>query len=655
MMKRCLFCFKEHEETEVICPFCGHETIEEAVEPVHLAPGTLLADRYIIGLSVGSGGFGIIYKAWDTKLETVVAVKEFFATRLVTRAAKTKEVIVNKKSQKEFEYRKARFLAEARNMAKFGSHKSIPNVFEFFEDNNTAYIVMELLSGVALNEYMRSNKGKIDTDFAIMITNEIGKALQSMHANGIIHRDVAPDNIFINSDKELTIKLLDLGAAKLTDAVEDVVDIILKPGYSPIEQYDNTMSIGPWTDVYALGASLYVMLTGIKPDESTNRKIDDTLVPPHEIDSSIPENLSNAVMKAMALEKHMRFKNVQDFLKAVNGEKKVTTLEKEKKRRKRNRYAGVIAACLTVVLVAVNVWNLYNVKKQEETLNPATISIWYSVSEDSTEQSAMDKVIADFRETYPDITIEARAIAESEYAAEIETAAANNALPTLFESSGISDEILQKAKSVSKVLKSEQAKDCLFLSQYKKYYSDTKRLPLGIEVPMACVITNGATAITYSESYFESLGSFGQNTAIAIRDQYKTWLEQAYPSTYTDEDAFFNSEGNTCAVLLTSTMDLENVKEGILQYQKSFVFPNHDQIQCRFVYEWSIGNGNGDQVRAAERMLMWMLGHAYQNVLMINNCNEGQIPLNKESFMEKVSQQQLVPMKEVYKKFVFTR
>ena len=98
-MKRCYFCFREHEENEAVCPFCGHEGVSEALEPVHLVPGTVLADRYIIGFSVGAGGFGIIYKAWDIKLETFVAVKEFFATRLVTRAAKTMEVIINKKAQ----------------------------------------------------------------------------------------------------------------------------------------------------------------------------------------------------------------------------------------------------------------------------------------------------------------------------------------------------------------------------------------------------------------------------------------------------------------------------------------------------------------------------------------------------------------------------
>ena len=223
-----------------------------------------------------------------------------------------------------------RFLAEARNMAKFGAHRSIPNVFEFFEENGTAYIVMEFLSGMALNNYMTQAGGRIDIDFAVMIAGEVANALKSLHEQHIIHRDVAPDNIFICEGKDLKIKLMDLGAAKLADTSDDVIDIILKPGYSPAEQYDNTNNIGPWTDIYALGATLYMMVTGIKPDEATNRKINDQVVPPIAVNPLVSENLNNTIMRAMAVEPHLRFQTVDDFLAALNGEKKVISLEEER-------------------------------------------------------------------------------------------------------------------------------------------------------------------------------------------------------------------------------------------------------------------------------------------------------------------------------------
>lgn len=344
-MQLCYSCFKKYEDEYDVCPHCGCVNTGEPAEPVHLYPGTVLAERYILGYAIGSGGFGIVYKAFDTTLDRVVAVKEFYVGRLITRAAGTKNVILPAKEigKAEFNYRKARFLAEARNMAKFSSHKSIVNVFEYFEENNTAYIVMEMLDGISLSDYLKINGGKLDIDEAVTVTARVGEALDSLHKEKIIHCDIAPDNIFICPGE--VIKVLDLGAARLADAEEKVVDIVLKPGYSPPEQYEQTKNLGPWTDIYALGATLYIMLTGVKPDESTNRKINDELASPHELDEAIPENLSNTVMKAMAVERHMRFKSVPEFLKAVNGEKKVVTLKKKYILEREGAFRALLPLC----------------------------------------------------------------------------------------------------------------------------------------------------------------------------------------------------------------------------------------------------------------------------------------------------------------------
>ena len=308
-MKRCFSCFKLFDDEYTVCPHCGQIEITEPEQPIYLYPGTVLADRYIIGHSLGAGGFGIVYNAWDSKLETVVAIKEFFVTRFMTRASGENDVIVTKKAHNEYEYRKARFLAEARNMAKFGSHKSIPNVFEFFEENETAYIVMELLHGISLKDYILENDGKVDVAFATMVATEVGNALKSLHKENIIHRDVAPDNIFICTKNEIRVKLMDLGAAKLADNTDDVIDIVLKPGYAPPEQYEKNENISPSMDMYALGATLYVMLTGKKPDESTNRK---NRIEMNEEDSVVPESVAEAEqLKLEAVkEKLLRHHNV---------------------------------------------------------------------------------------------------------------------------------------------------------------------------------------------------------------------------------------------------------------------------------------------------------------------------------------------------------
>lgn len=649
----CYSCFNKYGDEFDVCPYCGTIKHNDPSEPVYLKPGTILSNRYLIGYDVNAGGFGIVYRAWDTKLETIVAIKEFFANRLMTRAAGETEVIVNKKAYQEFEYRKKRFLAEARTMAKFGKHRNIPNVFESFEENGTAYIVMELLSGQALNEYLQENGNVVDHDFAVHIATEVGKALISMHEMGIVHRDVAPDNIFICEDAR--VLLLDLGAAKLADDTDTVIDIILKPGYSPVEQYDNTASIGNWTDIYALGATLYVMLTGIKPEESTNRKIFDTLTPPHDIDPEIPENLSNAILKAMAIDRHMRFKTVQDFLKAINGEKKIIPLKKEKRRRAGKRIIGIIAAVLVVLIVSGAVIQIYSKKKAEQGLPDSTITVWFAVNDGSTESDAMSSVVSDFREKHPNVNVTLTAIPAEQYAEKLNEALETGKLPTLFESTGISDEIIQHASDVSQILESDQAKSCLFLDQYDSYYSDKKRIPLAIEVPMAYVITNGTVSVNYTDSTFSNLDDFNTDN-IALDEQHKDIVtKNFFVDSPTGKDDFMNGEENKCAVMLSSNMALNEVRETLTGYEKNYVYYAADEVFCRYDYEWSIGNGNEAEHEAAERLLSWMLGNSYQNLLMISRSSDGQIPINHECFDAKLEQKNYSAIKNIYSKYILKK
>lgn len=630
-MKTCYTCFKEFDESYDICPHCGTIATDKPAEPIHLVPGIVLQGRYLLGQAVGSGGFGIIYRAYDLKLETVIAVKEFFSPKIMTRAVGESQVIVSKKSEEEFIYRKDRFLAEARNMAKFGDHRSIPNVFEFFEENGTAYIVMELLNGIALNSMLSENDGKIDRNFAIYVINEVGQALISLHEKNIIHRDVAPDNIFICSEKELKVKLLDLGAAKLSNDDDTVVDIILKPGYSPIEQYDSSGAVGVWSDVYALGATLYVMLTGVKPDESTNRRIVDNLIPPHEIDESISENLSNAIMKAMALDRHMRFSSIKDFLKAVNGEKKVLTLSKEKKRRKNSRVIGILVVSALLICCGLFLGQKYKSMEVEAYLDDATISVWYEAEEGSNEETAMNQIVADFCSKYENIRVDISRFSPDEYAKEIETAAENNQLPLLFESTNVSDNVLSKALDVEGVINSEQGLGCLFLTdEYKEFYSLAKKIPLGFEVPVAIVITGGEVCIPYSGLVFDSLSDFAGTNVSFDSDEYE-FLSKSFEIPLENSAEF----GKESAVLITSSIKMSKYEQELMSNEWHYSYCTNSK--GRFVYEWSLGSGSDKEEMAAERLLSWMLGNAYQNALMVSWAQNGEIPLSKKCFEEYTS------------------
>ena len=637
-MIRCLSCFNEFDG-EGPCPFCGKDEVKQ-VEPMDLMPGTVLAGRYLISESVGTGGFGIIYRAFDLKFETIIAVKEYYPRRIVTRAAGTKDIIVSTKGREEYAYRKKRFLAEARNMAKLGDHKNIPNVFEYFEENNTAYIVMEFLEGMSLSEMLNAPDYKPDQDFAIFVTNEIGNALMSLHKFGILHRDVAPDNIFISSDRELKIKLLDLGAARLADDDDDVIDIVLKPGYSPIEQYiDDKKSrkgIDERADIYALGATLYHLLTGVKPEESSNRKIADEVLPPNQINPDIDSNLSNSVMKAMALEKHLRFGSVKEFLSAINGNRKVVELKTERKHRKIKQVLLIAMSLLIVAAAAVTLNFYYASKKSVEFLPDATLTIWYISDEQGYKDEAMRWMVEDFNKAYENVTIELQSFPEDEYYVALDEAAANGEMPDLFESTRASDEVLSKANNLNKVLSSEQAADCLFLDQYDSYYSDRKKLPLAIDVPMVCVITNGTTKVDYDKDTFGSLADF--NTDVISLDERADYLAHKnfdYDS-YAPMDEFMNNEANTSAVLVTSTMSVNTIRD-LTAYSKKCVYPESETIYCRFTYEWSICSSDSDEVECAERLLSWMLGENYQNMLMIGFGGIGEIPINKNAYISRIS------------------
>ena len=298
-MYRCENCFKEYDDGYDICPHCGYAKGSGKRDVYMLGIGvTLRNGRYIIGRILGNGGFGITYKAWDTVLSRYVAIKEFYPSGIVNRVPGTTQVVLYaQKRKKEYDSQRKRFWDEAVNTKSFNHDNSkfnnnIVDVLDYFEENDTAYFVMEFLDGKPLNTYLKEKGGRLSVEEASGIILKIANALITVHEKGFVHRDVSPDNIFICNDG--SVKLIDFGAARFT-VNEEKVSIILKPGYAPVEQYETVNEQGPWTDIYALGATMYHLLVGEKPDESTNRKIRDDVRPPHVVDPSISENLSNTL------------------------------------------------------------------------------------------------------------------------------------------------------------------------------------------------------------------------------------------------------------------------------------------------------------------------------------------------------------------------
>ena len=276
-----------------------------------------LNNRYTVGTVIGAGGFGITYKAWDNTLEMVVAIKEYFPQGIVLRdytRSESTSVSVYNVMDDSFMRGKERFLKEARSLAKFNSHPATAAIYDFFEENDTAYIVMEYLDGCNLKEYMEVAGAPIPLELLYAVTRTVSDVLSEVHSLGLIHRDISPDNIFMC--KNGLFKLIDFGSVKqgLSDSALSST-IIIKHGYAPIEQYSKSGKIGPWTDIYALGATIYKLATGVLVKEAVERVASDDIQDIASLNYKLPPDFCHAVMKALSLQINDRYQNVDDFKK----------------------------------------------------------------------------------------------------------------------------------------------------------------------------------------------------------------------------------------------------------------------------------------------------------------------------------------------------
>ena len=284
-----------------------------------LRKGTRLIGRYIIEGVLGQGGFGITYLGIDELHEKKVAIKEFFPQGIVTRNIEYQDTVtVTFVGEKDnYEKGKERFLKEARTMAKFSKDKGIVKALDFFEINNTAYIVMEYLEGVTLKQYLRENK-RIDAEDLVELLVPLIEALDEIHSQGLIHRDISPDNIMVLPDGR--IKLMDFGAARdYTEFGEKSLSIVLKPGYAPPEQYQTHGVQGPWTDIYALCATMYKCITGENPPDAIDRLVDDHLKKISAFGISVSPQIEKAIIKGMSVAAKDRYQNVGDFCEDLYG------------------------------------------------------------------------------------------------------------------------------------------------------------------------------------------------------------------------------------------------------------------------------------------------------------------------------------------------
>lgn len=295
-----------------------------------LRKGTRLIGRYTIEKVLGQGGFGITYLGIDELHEKKVAIKEFFPQGIVTRNIEYEDAVTVTFVGEKDNYNKGKekFLKEARIMARFSKDEGIVKAQDFFEINNTAYIVMEYLEGITLKQYLRENE-RIEPEELLELFVPLIESLDEIHSQGLIHRDISPDNIMVLLGGK--IKLMDFGAARdYTDFGEKSLSLILKPGYAPPEQYQTHGVQGPWTDIYALCATMYKCLTGENPPDAIERVMDDNLKEISEFGIPVSKQMEETIIKGMSISARNRYQNIEEFCEDLYALSEETlTLEEE--------------------------------------------------------------------------------------------------------------------------------------------------------------------------------------------------------------------------------------------------------------------------------------------------------------------------------------
>ena len=313
LRKICPNCMKQRSGTAGPCEFCGYDPSVRGQAEDTLEPGSLLAGRYLTGRVLGRGGFGITYLGMDLQLQVRVAVKELFLRSVTLRERESGQVLAAGGKESLFASCRGRFLREARVLAMLDEKdaEGIVTVRDYFEENGTAYIVMEYIEGMTLREKI-GREGRMDYREMMACIRPFCHAVIKIHSFNVVHKDISPENIMITPEGR--VRLLDFGVACGPDPDPEGVPVSYKQGFAAPEQYSRGGSIRPSTDVYAAAAVVYYCLTGHRPVPAPDRQMGQPLRPVREWGSHIPKGAERAINKAMSLRQADRFQTMEDFL-----------------------------------------------------------------------------------------------------------------------------------------------------------------------------------------------------------------------------------------------------------------------------------------------------------------------------------------------------
>ncbi|MBO7251237.1 MAG: protein kinase, partial [Oscillospiraceae bacterium] len=321
IINRCWNCMEDMGNSG-ICPHCGYDPSKAKPLTYALKPNTILRGKYLIGNVLGQGGFGITYIGFDLALEMKVAIKEYFPFDQASRNTNRDCSLSWQSSRLQEDSWSSgcrKFLAEARKMAKINSIPEIVSVRDTFEENKTAYIVMDYVPGMTLKEHIRK-RGCFSYEECMELLLPLIDGIDKVHRQGIIHRDISPANLMLTPNGK--VYLLDLGAAKDMKDSNATSQSVATRGFSPMEQYANAGQIGPWTDVYAITASIYYCLFGKVPPAAVDRVDNDILDFKGKGKNALTKAQIAVLKKGMSVKKELRYQSVMELFIALRDARK---------------------------------------------------------------------------------------------------------------------------------------------------------------------------------------------------------------------------------------------------------------------------------------------------------------------------------------------
>ncbi len=397
----CMGCMKEKTEWTPVCPYCGYDGVNTQNKSHQLPTWTVLNNAYLVGKGLGDGGFGMTYMGFDMNLQKKVAIKEYYLRHAAWRNPGDKNVYYsNDKKGEIFLRERAKFVEEARILAQIDEQPGIVKVISYFEENQTAYIVMEFLEGKSLKAHLKEKGGILSEQEAMELMKPVIRALAGIHNKGVVHRDISPDNIMLT--KTGKVKLIDFGAAK--DKAQDMSsDKVFKNSYSPIEQRTKEGVVGPYSDVYALCATMYTIVTGKKVPPATDRAQMDTLMPPSALGVKINPIIEAAIINGLSVKPEDRIKNATDlyyFMYVYSGmenasgsdmEKKIhesqtqvilDKLKEENEKRKKKQLVSILSTIVLLCGIGFSIFQIINKDKDKGSTTEAPTEQVGNISDD---------------------------------------------------------------------------------------------------------------------------------------------------------------------------------------------------------------------------------------------------------------------------------